>query len=94
MYKLNTYYQYNVDFGNISEVSNLKLFFEADDKSNYKIMIRVFAPNATSGSEEILLRKAFDENYYFQVCERAFKPEIIEYFNNAPSIDDADKQAA
>ena len=58
-------------------------------------MIRVFAPNATSGSEEILLRKAFDENYYFQVCERAFKPDIIEYFKNSPSTEEAneDKQA-
>jgi hypothetical protein len=77
---LNTLYHYAFDLRNTSIVQVLKLYFEADIKSLYKICVRVLVPDS-NGKEKIYYSRVFDENYYSQVCEKADKPESIIYFS-------------
>lgn len=88
VYKLNTFYQYNVDLRTTSKVESLKLHFDHDEHSIYKILVRVMAPNIHTGYEETIYRRVFDENTYFTVCERGHKYDVIKYFKSASSIED------
>jgi hypothetical protein len=65
--KLNTFYQYTVDFGSSAAVQTIRLFFNSDDKCNYKVSVRVLVPggSASGGEDFIIYRRIFDENMYF-----------------------------
>lgn len=60
---MNTLYHYKIDLKQQSLIHKLKLFFECDNKSFYKICVRVIVPD-DNGNEQILLTKIFDENAF------------------------------
>lgn len=82
VFKLNTLYQYNVEFNQRAQVDKLKLYFEADTQAMYKVSVRVGVPEESTGIEEARYRRVFDENAYYQVCENAYKKEVINYFSD------------
>jgi hypothetical protein len=43
-------------------------------------------PNEITGTEETVYRRIFDENAFYQVCENAYKKDVVKYFS--PSKDD------
>jgi len=55
-----------VDFGSSAAVQTIKLFFDSDDKCNYKVSVRVLVPGGSASEEDfIIYRRIFDENMYF-----------------------------
>lgn len=93
MFKLNTFYQYNVEFTQLSRVENMKLYFEAETESVYKIAVRVLVPNEVTGCEDTLYRRVYDENMWFQVCENAYKKPVADYFKESSVGDDTTNEA-
>jgi hypothetical protein len=56
-----------VDFGSSAAVQTIRLYFNSDDKCNYKVSVRVLVPggSASGGEDFIIYRRIFDENMYF-----------------------------
>ncbi len=50
LYKVNSLYHFNVDLRSEAVVEKLKLFFEQDNKSLFKISLRILAPDS-AGNE-------------------------------------------
>jgi hypothetical protein len=72
----------------------MKLYFEAETESVYKIAVRVLVPNEVTGCEETLYRRVYDENMWFQVCENAYKKPVADYFKESSVVDDTGNEAA
>jgi hypothetical protein len=79
---MNTLYHYNVEFSSTSLIGKLKLYFEQDVKSIYKIGVRVIAPDV-KGNEVIILNKIYDENIYHQLCDKAHKEANTQYYGSS-----------
>lgn len=80
--KINNLYQYCIDFKEVALVEKLRLYFEQDQKSLYRINIKVIVPD-NYGSESVLLVKEFDEDVYSAVCDKAHKDLNVKYFNQS-----------
>jgi len=64
-------------------IEKLKIYFEIEKTAIYKIGVRIFVPNPVTGFEEAFYVRTFDENTFYQLCDNAFRPDVISYYNSS-----------
>ena len=94
VYKFNTLYHFNVDFGkgDTVKLQDLKLYFDADNLSSYKILVRVLAPTLTK-RDGVIFQRLYDEDYYSLVCDKSQNTEMKTYFQSG-NVDESNSQEA